>query len=256
MVSFEQLSRLPLMHGSLFLKENWEKIKAEGVRPPPGDRKGINTFEWDVALGRHKYVFIKPPAVSPSYSYGLGDALLVHPAVLEKPGVYCLLHDPGAPGGWFQGLHKVLMMGKEDVLNHVNSYICDPNLRSILLSAASQVGSSDADEWETAIQKEILRPEGLPRLYAKCELSPATFFSAIIEECNKCGFSSVDDFVKRTCYSWPLTEEICVPGLIEPDLIIGRLSGSQFTPLSNKRNDVDVEGLISVWNDARRKPRE
>ena len=91
--SKDELRLWPLMHGSLTLYENFEKIRELGLKAPMSGEKGLNTFNYDIALGRNDYVFLAPVRITGGY--GWGSFLLIDPEIIVKLGVRFSIRDIG-----------------------------------------------------------------------------------------------------------------------------------------------------------------
>jgi hypothetical protein len=243
MIIAHDLRRLPLIHGSLFLNDFWDQVQSGGIRVSP-NAKRVSTTEWDVALGRHKFVYLQPAAVH--RTYGMGDIIIIHPAVLDTPGVHGLVNDPGSPGGLLQQLEVSLVFGPESFEHSVGQYIRDSELAEAMIKAASRVNASNSGDWHRARQAELLRQDLLPSLYQKRCLRPFDFYKTLASDCNRRGFT-IADYLNRTIHTWPFSEELCVPEKIDPEHIIGRWRGKTLLALRKPQGEVRLAEFMSFW---------
>jgi hypothetical protein len=226
----QELSAIPLLHASLSLSRTWERIKLQGLRAQ-GHTYKLNTSTWDTLLGRHSYVFLKPAATRENY--GLGKFLLVHPRVLRREGVHCLLDDPS---DWLRELKNCLSFGRVEFVENVDRWIRDDRLAQLLVGVASKHDISDDALWCEAMIDALMQSDALPRYYQEQQLSPPDFYQLLARLCSELGYST-SDYVNRASTEWRHTEEICVPTCVEPSDILGLRSGNDWQPLAKESPD-------------------
>jgi hypothetical protein len=124
----QDIEKWPLVHGSYRLHETWKDIRENGLFCP-GKYKATNSYPYDDALGRTSYVYL---SLLRRNLYGMGQFILVDPAVVSLPGSKASLFDAAA------------------------------RLRQFIINCEWDNGPSHFPEW-------ILEPERLQMCISQCE---------------------------------------------------------------------------------------
>jgi hypothetical protein len=211
----------PLVHGSLILAQNAPLVRQQGLKAPGEERKGLNTFFYDEALGRHKYVFLSPATIAPIYGFDL--CVLIDPSVLELEGLRYSLVDIGDV---FEQAHLTV----HDHPFPYPDWIVAPELFDNIVQAEYEAARSayvaemgPSLEWKTVPKKYLIRrllQSKRFREYLKSyDLDREQFFAMISSYANKLKYS-FEDYLNRD-RRWPLKEEIMVPEFLSSDYILG-----------------------------------
>lgn len=236
----------PLLHGSMLLEENAASIRTRGLRASGGDRAGVNTFDYDVALGRQRSIFLQP--IGTAARYGFGRFLLADPAAIQLPGVLGRLRDVGEE--WTEICR--MAEGSTNICEEFANY---PLLQKRIAAAkdtafkeAREKGVSDrffdhaVDEWS---KKRLLVDPIVLKFLKRGDLSPAAFCEALGKKIERLGWT-FRDYICRSTATWFGSEELMAPDNIPAELILGACYGSKYERWRLSRSP-EVEERISAW---------
>ena len=241
MISPNELKCLPLTHGSLLLDGHWEEISKQGLVAFSGSKKGVNTFNFDFAMGRHEYVFL---STARRHGYGMGNMVVIHPSLLVESECTCFLNDPGEAGGMFDQLRWCWQMGRTNFNQSLES-IRDYSLAKFVADLEAGLDAKDDLEWELALKQEIYDSVRIREFYAQQMVSIEELFTLIAAECNLRNYE-VKDYVFRSHTEWPYSEELLFHHKISAEFILGMVNEKKWIPSDSARPFRNIESFLKL----------
>lgn len=243
-----ELALWPLVHGSLFLDNNVDSIRVNGLRAPGAVGRAINSFDYDRVLGRTEFVFLSPVRISGGY--GLGSVILVDPAAMLLPGVRGALHDVG-------NVVRQVDRLANDPEHELPEWVLAPNIlrrivedqsrrterRAILEGVPPELRRS----WvESRTHESVISSTEFSEYADSYLMEPGAFFSALAATYSDAGHS-ICDFIQRG--NWT-DEEILVPSAVPPDYLLGYRSDGAWHHWggpSSSEIDERLSELLALW---------
>ena len=227
-ISASELRLWPLIHGSITLYENCDRIRQDGLVAPEGDRKGLNTFSYDMILNRNNYVFLAPARLKGGY--GSGNFLLIDPAVLRNKRVRFSLRDIG----------KIITQIEKFLSNDsfvFPYWVKDPTtLEEIIVTGFTMAKKGTIDRGINSLIKWVTEPEIKEGIFNselfkdyidKYYLSKSKFFSAIENKSIELKYT-FSKYLVRDHLEWPFSEEILIPQKLNLKFILGLCDGTKY----------------------------
>jgi hypothetical protein len=203
--------------------------------------KAANSFGYDTALGRTKYVFVG--TASFRFNYGFGSGILIDPAVLDKPGVECSEQDIGDAIKCMQ-----IWLEDSECIGLTRERVKRADiLREIVTEYRAEHGSpEEGAEWDTAVR--IAGSARFKQYYAEHYCVPVERLYQLIEQSAGQRHCSLFEYFNRT-NMWPLTEEFLIPHQIEPDYLLGYWDGGAWQPWASPKSP-GTDQRLQKWIDA------
>jgi hypothetical protein len=241
-----ELGLWPLVHGSHNLGDFLDDIRTRGLQPG----SDTNSYAYDQALGRTKFVFLQPGRSG--RGYGLGNLVVVDPEVLALPGVKGSVRDIGEvvrQSEWLLDSPERELPGWIRDPDRLRALVEEQRLKAIQAADSMGVAQIIRDVWVSQKALELLVAAAAFLDYTQAYFLPPTDFLDELARVYRDKGNSVDEFIDRD--NLTTTEELLVPGGIQPRWLLGcRLDGAWQPWKVPERREVAtrLEELVRRWN--------